>query len=55
MKEPNITFTLTESENMLNAIRDSLQSLFPNISSENFWLGSPFSKLATFVDSHKEN
>lgn len=54
MKEPNITFTLEESKDMLNAIRDSLQSLFPNISAENFWVGSPFKKLATFVDSHKE-
>lgn len=52
--EPSITLTLNEAREMIDAITKSVEGLFPNTLAENMWIGSPFKKLATFVDSHEE-
>lgn len=52
--EPSITLTLDEAREMIAAITKSVEGLFPNMPAGNLWIGSPFKKLATFVDAHEE-
>lgn len=52
--EPSITLTLDEAREMIEAVSKSVEGLFPNMCAGNMWIGSPFKKLATFVDAHEE-
>lgn len=52
--EPSITLTLDEAREMIDAISKSVAAIFPGKAFDNMWFGSPFHKLATFVDAHEE-
>ena len=54
LDEPSITLTLDEAREMIDAITKSVEGFFPNALAGNMWVGSPFKKLATFVDAHEE-
>lgn len=52
--EPSITLTLDEAREMIDAITKSVVAIFPGKAFDNMWFGSPFHKLATFVDAHEK-
>lgn len=52
--DKTITLSYEEASSIIEAVSKSIEGLFPNICSENIWGGSPFKKLASFVDVNKE-